>query len=62
MLSKDNVYKRIQQARTILQKQVNNYFSGINKILESENQENFPTKYFPFEKSELSNFLVADRQ
>ncbi len=30
MLSKHNVYKRIQQGRIILQKQLNKYFSGVN--------------------------------
>lgn len=33
MLSKDNVYKRIQQGRVILQKQLKKYFSGVNSPL-----------------------------
>ncbi len=37
-LSLDNVYKRIQQARKILQKQLNKYFSGLDVLAVEEAQ------------------------
>lgn len=36
MLSKNNVYKRIQQGRIILQKQLNKYFLGVNSSLDKK--------------------------
>ena len=54
ILSKNSVYKRIQQARTILQKQLNKYFSGVNNTFKQETERNFAAKAFPIEKPELS--------
>ncbi len=54
ILSKNSVYKRIQQGRTILQNQLNKYFSGVNNTLKDETERNFAAKAFPIEKPELS--------
>lgn len=69
MLSKDNVYKRIQQGRIILKKQLNQYLSEQNNNLNQINslekaaispktQANVVAKTFPDESSELSDIAV----
>ena len=54
MLSKDNVYKRIQQGRIILQKQLNKYFSGVNTPVKNQlATEKISKKY---QQNQVSNY------
>lgn len=60
MISKNNVYKRIQQGRITLQKQLNEYFSGINSSLKSKLEEKETSKKSPnIPVVEASNSFIS---
>ncbi|MDJ0714622.1 MAG: RNA polymerase sigma factor [Prochloraceae cyanobacterium] len=56
ILSENTVYKRIQQARTILRKQLNKYISGINNNFKQKTKRDFDAKSLPIEKPESSYY------